>query len=79
MRVCILGAALLVVGIAVFCFCPGNVFGPEYVAVQTPEGPVDIKQEAASDWWVGLGSALCLAGWLVWLVGGSDRGEKGSG
>ncbi len=78
MRVFILGAALLAAGIAVFCFCPGNVSGSEYVVVQTPDGPVDLKQQAASDWWVALGSALCLAGFLVWLVGGAGSPQSES-
>jgi hypothetical protein len=69
MRVVLLGAALVAAGIAVFCLCPGNLFGPEWLVVQTPDGPTDGRNPPASDWWVLLGSALCLAGLVVPLVG----------
>ena len=74
MRVFLLAAALIACGIAVFCLCPGNLFGPEWIVVQTPDGPIDVRNEPASDWWVVLGSALCLSGWLVLFVGvGEDK------
>jgi len=73
MRVVLLSAALVAAGVAVFGLCPGNLFGPEWLVVETPDGPTDIRNPPASDWWVVLGSALCLAGLVVPLVGFGGR------
>ena len=72
-RVFILGLALLGAGVAFFCFCPGNVAGPQWEYVSTPDGPELVKHEMASDGWIALGGLLCLAGWVVLLLGAAEE------